>query len=225
MKALIISFVTHVVVIGAVLIGSVLAPEAMPRLLKRISPPIIASIVVPRDIPLPPVRPARTALSSARPTATAPIVDYVNVPPVVAPSGIAPESGREAFGSPGAVLGVTDGVAGVSDVGTIVAPPPPPPPPRKPVPLHPGITTPRKVVDVPPNYPEIALRTRKGGIVIIEATIDERGNVTAARVLRSAPLLDDAALAAVRQWKFTPALLNGEPIPVVMTVTVNFLLQ
>jgi len=61
--------------------------------------------------------------------------------------------------------------------------------------------------------------------VIIEATIDERGNVTAARVLRSAPLLDDAALAAVRQWKFTPALLNGEPIPVVMTVTVNFLLQ
>jgi len=128
MKALIISFVTHVVVIGAVLIGSVLAPEAMPRLLKRISPPIIASIVVPRDIPLPPVRPARTALSSARPTATAPIVDYVNVAPVVAPSGIAPESGREAFGSPGAVLGVTDGVAGVSDVGTIVAPPPPPPP-------------------------------------------------------------------------------------------------
>jgi protein TonB len=224
MKALIISFVTHVVVIGAVLIGSVLAPEAMPRLLKRISPPIIASIVAPRDVPLPAPGPARTALGSARPIATTPVVDYVNAAPVVAPSGITPESGREAFGSPGAVLGVTDGVAGVSDVGTVAAPPPPPPP-RKPVPLHSGMTTPRKVVDVLPNYPEIALRTRKDGIVIIEATIDERGNVTAARVLRSAPLLDDAALAAVRQWKFTPALLNGEPIPVVMTVTVNFLLQ
>ena len=60
------------------------------------------------------------------------------------------------------------------------------------------------------------------GVVIIDATIDEQGNVTETRILRSIPLLDEAAVAAVRQWKFSPTLLNGVPVPIVMTVTVNF---
>jgi protein TonB len=60
------------------------------------------------------------------------------------------------------------------------------------------------------------------GVVILQATIDSRGNVEAATVLRSIPLLDQAALDAVRQWKFTPTLLNGMAVPVIMTVTVNF---
>ena len=59
------------------------------------------------------------------------------------------------------------------------------------------------------------------GIVIIEATIGEDGRVINARILRSVPLLDQAALDAVRQWQFTPTLLNGVPVPVIMTVTVN----
>ena len=63
------------------------------------------------------------------------------------------------------------------------------------------------------------------GLVIIEATIDVHGNVTAVRVLRSQPLLEQAALDAVRQWKFTPTLLNGVPTPIIMTVTVNFTLR
>lgn len=62
------------------------------------------------------------------------------------------------------------------------------------------------------------------GVVIIEATIDARGDVVAAKVLRSVPMLDDQAIEAVRQWKYTPARLNGEPVAVVMTVTVNFTL-
>jgi len=49
--------------------------------------------------------------------------------------------------------------------------------------------------------------------------------VTDAKVLRSIPLLDNAALEAVRQWEFTPTLLNGVPVPVIMTVTVQFTLQ
>jgi protein TonB len=60
--------------------------------------------------------------------------------------------------------------------------------------------------------------------VIIEATIDEQGNVTQTRLLRSIPLLDGAAVAAVQRWKFSPTLLNGVPVPIVMTVTVNFTL-
>ena len=94
-----------------------------------------------------------------------------------------------------------------------------------PIRLHAGITAPRKIVDVAPVYPSIAQAARKQGVVILETVIDARGNVQSVHVLRSVPLLDDAAVAAVRQWRFTPALLNGEPVPVVMTVTVNFKLQ
>jgi protein TonB len=54
--------------------------------------------------------------------------------------------------------------------------------------------------------------------------IDEQGHVPEARILRSIPLLDQAAIDAVRQWEFTPTLLNGQPIPVIMTVTVQFAL-
>ena len=78
---------------------------------------------------------------------------------------------------------------------------------------------------VPPVYPAIAQQARVEGIVIIEAIIGADGRVQQARVLRSKPLLDEAALDAVRQWVFTPTLLNGVPVPVIMTVTVNFTLR
>ena len=58
--------------------------------------------------------------------------------------------------------------------------------------------------------------------MILEATIDERGLVIDARVLRSVPLLDAAALAALKQWRYTPTLLNGTPVRVLMTVTFRF---
>jgi protein TonB len=61
--------------------------------------------------------------------------------------------------------------------------------------------------------------------VIIEATIGPDGAVDNAKVLRSIPLLDEPALDAVRRWEFTPTLLNGVAVPVIMTVTVNFSLK
>jgi TonB family protein len=117
-------------------------------------------------------------------------------------------------------------------------PPPPPPPPGSDTlpssadPLLDGalriggsIRAPVKLRHVNPVYPAEAQVNKVQGIVIIEARIDRDGTVTDARILRSVPPLDDAALEAVRQWEFTPTLLNGEPVPVVMTVTVNFTLQ
>jgi protein TonB len=62
-------------------------------------------------------------------------------------------------------------------------------------------------------------------VVIVEATVDAQGRVRNAKVLRSIPMLDQAALDAVSQWEFEPTLLNGVPVPVMMTVTVNFTLQ
>jgi protein TonB len=60
------------------------------------------------------------------------------------------------------------------------------------------------------------------GVVILETVIGPDGKVQDARVLRSIPLLDQAAVESVRQWEFTPTLLNGSPVPVIMTVTVQF---
>jgi protein TonB len=87
------------------------------------------------------------------------------------------------------------------------------------------VREPRKIQDVTPVYPDLALRAHVEGIVIIEATIDTRGRVIDAKVLRGVPVLDDAALEAVRKWVYTPTLLDGVPTPVIMTVTVNFRLK
>jgi protein TonB len=88
-----------------------------------------------------------------------------------------------------------------------------------------NIQAPRKVKDVPPAYPPIAQSARVQGVVILEATIGPDGHVQDVRVLRSIPLLDAAAVDAVREWQYTPTLLNGVPVPVIMTVTVNFTLR
>ncbi len=85
---------------------------------------------------------------------------------------------------------------------------------------------PRKIVDVTPTYPANGSHSaRVEGVVILEAVIDAEGRVESVRVLRSIPLLDQAAMDAVRQWRFTPTRLNGAPVPIVMTVTVNFTLK
>jgi TonB family protein len=87
------------------------------------------------------------------------------------------------------------------------------------------IKAPTKIKDVKPVYPAIAQSARVAGAVTIEATIGPDGKVIDAKVVRSIPMLDQAALDAVRQWEYTPTLLNGVPVPILVTVTVNFTRQ
>jgi TonB family protein len=87
------------------------------------------------------------------------------------------------------------------------------------------IREPRKLKDVKPRYPEEAKDSRIQGIVILECVISKEGKVVDVRVLRSVPGLDKAAQDAVRQWLYEPTLLDGQPVPVIMTVTVNFRLS
>jgi protein TonB len=84
------------------------------------------------------------------------------------------------------------------------------------------IMPPTRVKDVTPIYPAIAQSAKVTGEVTIEATIGVDGKVADAKVVRSVPLFDQAALDAVRQWEYMPTLLNGVPVPVVTMVTVNF---
>ena len=94
-----------------------------------------------------------------------------------------------------------------------------------PLPVGGNIRAPIKLHDLTPVYPELARRARVQGMVIIRCVIDTDGRVAEAEILRSVPLLDAAALEAVRQWSYRPTLLNGSPVAVVMTVTVQFTLQ
>ena len=121
------------------------------------------------------------------------------------------------------------------------APPPPPPPPpplsqddwaakfmvdgKTPVRLGAAVAPPRGRTDVKAAYPEVAMNAGVQGEVVVDAVIDTAGNVTSTRVVKSIPLLDQAALDAIKQWKFVPAMLNGAPTPVVVTMTVNFTLK
>ena len=84
------------------------------------------------------------------------------------------------------------------------------------------LQSPMKVKNVDPVYPEAAQQAGVTGVVVIDARIEPDGRVRQARILRALPPLDRAALDAVLQWEFTPTLLNGRPIPVLLTVTVRF---
>jgi protein TonB len=146
--------------------------------------------------------------------------------PLEAPEGIQPEIERppsELFETPPSVV---PGALGAPDVSAnLVAPPPPAAREVEPLRVGGRIQPPERTYGVAPVYPPIALAARREGTVILEATIDADGSVRGVRVLRSVPLLDDAAMDAVRQWRFTPTRLNGDPVPVVMTVTVTFSLK
>jgi protein TonB len=87
-----------------------------------------------------------------------------------------------------------------------------------------NIKPPAKIRDVRPVYPPEALEARVQGVVIAEVRIEGDGRVSDAKILRSIPMLDQAALDAIHQWEFMPTLLNGAPVPMIMTVTVQFTL-
>jgi protein TonB len=87
------------------------------------------------------------------------------------------------------------------------------------------IKPPKLLKEVAPVYPEIARQARVEGVVIIEATTDIYGRVVSWRVLRSIPLLDQAAIDAVRQWVYEPMIIHGKPRGVIFVVTVRFQLK
>ncbi len=84
---------------------------------------------------------------------------------------------------------------------------------------------PKLIKVVEPVYPEIAKKSHVEGVVILEATTDTSGRVLDVRILRSIPLLDQAAIDAVKQWVYEPMKINGKPVSVVFTVTVRFALD
>ena len=204
-----VSLVTHSAIVVALVAIPLLANDVLPKPWQKIE------VVIP-IAPIPPQPPPPIKRSDDVPPPIA------NAIPVDAPTGIAPEPVRPDPGwretdTPGVVWG------NIETPDSLVAPPPESVE-QAPIRVGGAIRQPQKIREVAPVYPAIAQAACVQGIVIIEATIGADGHVVNARILRSVPLLDEAALDAVRQWQYTPTLLNGVPVPVIMTVTVQFTL-
>jgi len=197
--------------------------------------PLIAEVAPPTPAPMhTPFVPTPTVPVPPAVIAQAPRVRTATPVNITAPTGIAAERKEppQYFGPP-AIDVPASGGEDLSQIGAGAAVfsvlPPAPAPAAKPAQtvFRPGqgIKEPRRVSGLPPEYPLIARSARVQGVVMLEAVIDERGEVGRIKVLRSVPLLDQAAITAVQQWRYTPTLLNGVPVSVLMTITVNFTLQ
>ena len=211
-----LSLAAHVAAILAIVGGTLLGPVVLPGLAS--SDLVYHTIVLPPPPPPPAPRPPTSEPPAAPPNP--------NAAPTEAPEGIAPEpevpfdpglrriSGRDSCPASPTSTRLSANLRRRHQ------------PSRRPRcgPVR-KIRPPAKVRDVAPIYPAIAQQARVSGTVIIEAIIDADGRVHSARVLRSIPLLDEAALAAVRSGSYTPTLLNGTAVPVIMTVTVRFQLR
>jgi TonB family protein len=81
---------------------------------------------------------------------------------------------------------------------------------------------PKRVKQVRPVYTEVARNARVQGLVVLDCVISPEGHVTRARVLRGIPVLDQAAIDAVKQWQYAPTVLGGQAVSVAMTITVEF---
>ena len=216
--ALPLSIVTHLAVVALLLIIPLMAPGVLPAPTAALMAFVSGDVALPSQHSPAPRQPveANTSLMSVHPEAA----------PLEAPGAIAPETVVDSSPTPIGRIENAGSLPGEIAVDLEpLLPPAPPPEPVAPVRVGGDVRPPNKIKDVKPAYPTIAQTARVEGIVIIEATIGPAGTVLEAKLLRSIPLLDAAALEAVRQWEFTPTLLNGTPVAVVMTVTVNFTLR
>jgi protein TonB len=218
-----VAITVHVIVLGGLIAIPLLrATDSLPP----IALPMVMAFTTAAPPPPPPPPPAPPAQPAAARAAARPAPKAaVTLPaPVTAPSTIAPEplvASQEPAGVPGGIAGGT--------VGTIVAglptqAPPPPPPPLEPVRVGGRITAPNVVHQVNPDYPAMALAAGIEGLVILEAVVDGTGRVESVKVLRSGGrFLDAAAVTALKQWRYSPLVLNGTTsVPFVLTVTFNF---
>jgi protein TonB len=225
--------------VGAALVAPLVAPQALPKA------QVLVGLFSPRVSPPPPLRAAHPAppqaslaqrvfqyrlgqlFTPSRIPSRAAIIDEPPMTAVDAPGGPA---------VPGGVLGTgLSGVPGGIFSALPVAPPAPAPapaPPAKAAPKDPirvrigGLVQQGRLVhEVTPLYPPLARAARNSGQVELMAIIGTDGTVRQLQVLKGHPLLTQAALDAVRQWRYRPATLNGDPVEVLTNITVMFRLQ
>jgi protein TonB len=220
-----LSLLVHVVLLAAVIIVPLLAHDVLPAPQGALQ----AFFVQPQEVAAPPPPPPPPAAGpKVMPKAPVKVqaVDPARfVAPIEVPNQIQPETNID-FGIEGGVPGgVEGGVPGGVVGGVVGGIPDAAPPPAKVVRVGGMVHPPKLLVKVPPEYPPLAASARVQSLIILEARVGLDGRVKDVKVLRGHPLFDESALAAVRQWRYQPLLLNGEPTEFILTVTVMFNLQ
>jgi protein TonB len=235
------SIIFHVALIAMLVVIPLLLPQSISQrellitLVEPIGPPPASAPPLP-----PPVLAAAVRPKAVRPPLQPPVPEALTMP-VVIPSEVA-SIVEEPIASDSGVIGGVPGLpgsatgsvlGGILSANTIanpppaVVPPPPPPPPPQAAPAEPVrvggvVKEPRVVKLVPPVYPKMASLARVSGTVALEAVVTVDGTVSEIRIISGHPLLVDAAIVAVKQWRYEPTLLNGVPTAVILTAKVHF---
>lgn len=229
---LVVSSALHLVAVTLIAAPFLFLAQQLPEV------PTMMSFVAPMPTPPPPPPPppppavgkaAKAAKPAERPSE---LIAPVSAPTRIEPEALVADAGAAEGGVPGGVEGgIAGGVVGGIVGGLPLEPLPPPPPPpvatkAAPVRIGGDVHAPALVKRVEPIYPSFAAAAQLEGLVILEAVVDDEGRVTDVTVLRAAhPLLDREAIAAVKQWRYTPLRLNGKAHPFVLSVTLSFSLK
>jgi periplasmic protein TonB len=220
------------VMIGLAIMAPLVTTEALPH--ERFA----ATLAAPAPPPPPPRRTPQTEaklLRAALVRLSRAVLQAPSTIPVKVVMVLDSEPSPQAAG--GVEGGVPGGTGEPARLGTPVfaggaAPPPPPPPPVKktepkprPVPVGGQVQLAKLVFGPRPVYPALAKQARISGAVRLEAVIARDGSVENLRYVSGHPMLVEAAIAAVEQWRFQPTYLNGVPVEVATDIEVNFKLQ
>lgn len=229
-SATLVSLIVEAAIIGVVLIIPLLVTQALPT-------PKLTTMLVAPPPPAPPPPPAAAVKTVKSTSSTTPVmkvnkvaIDDLRTPTKIpkkidmtaeaaAPSAPAPDDvGGVAGGVPGGVQGGTAGgvLGGILNSGKYL--------PAKPkmVRVSQGVSNGLLVHKVEPQYPPIAKQAHVQGAVMLRAVIGKDGKVENVQTESGNPLLASAAVNAVKQWRYKPYVLNGSPVDVETTVTVNF---
>ena len=218
------AFIIEAIVVGVLVLIPLLFTEALPKA------QLMMALVAPPPPPPPPPPPAEVHVVKKVET------DIVNGQlrtPTKIPKKIEivkeeeappPQVSGVVGGIPGGVPGGTMGGVMGSIIGASNAPIPKMQTPQR-VRVSQGVVSGLKIRDVKPTYPAIAKTARVQGNVVLQASISKEGAIEHLQVVSGPPLLIQAAVDAVKQWRYRPYILNGEPVEVETTVTVQFTLS
>ena len=220
-----LSLMAHMMIVALLVILPLTNAGQLPRI--ELRDKLILTVLPPSPPPPPPRRSSGSHARLIKPVHARSVFDTGRfVAPLFIPGEITDipfsdmgiEGGAEGGVEGGIPGGVLDGVVGPILSNMIGVP-------EAPIRAIGEIKAPKLVKQVEPSYPEIARQARVEGTVILEAATDMHGRVQTVKVLRSIPLLDQAAMDAVRQWVYEPMIIGGRPRGLVFTVTVRFKLE
>jgi protein TonB len=199
-----------------------LHPEVLP--MPHILPTTLAPPRPPAPAPLIHLEPRRAATTTSAPVAPVAVQTTSMFRDLIHPTGPA----IDAPALPVMNLGDTDAslppdINSVAPAGpNVTVGPPAAAPSKKPLQISQGVLAGYLLGSIRPEYPQIARAAHVDGSVVIDAIISRSGTIESARIVSGPPMLQPAALAAVRQARYRPFLLNGQPTEVQTTITINF---